>query len=188
VSDEYAALIARRDELDRQRFHLEAEQSRLHTECSRIKPATADQEARILALVDGRDVDEARPDSPQQRFTAVTQELNDLRKAQDVVRQRLVQARLNASKTICDQFAPEHQRRVRKIVDALLVLNDACADYAELADEFNDRDVAWSYLQPMQLTRYGQPNSSVCMAGIYLRDAAQRGFIDASEIPSKLRE
>jgi hypothetical protein len=66
-------------------------------------------------------------------------------------------------------------------------LRESMLAYQTLADALNDKDIAWSPLSPSQLLALGHPLDSQSRLAIYLRDKAKDGFLDAKEIPAKIR-
>jgi hypothetical protein len=103
-----------------------------------------------------------------------------------VIDKRLSAERGRASLMVCDQVRGEHRRLVRDMCARLMDLRESMLAYQILADDLNDKDIAWSPLSPSQLLALGHPLDSQSRLAIYLRDKAKDGFLDAKEIPAKI--
>ena len=185
VSPEYAALVARRDELQAEQHGHRTELAEISRAISAAAPAT-DRAARAARVIDGDQASLSVADL-QQRRGGHQRRLADLDAALEVLDDRIREARMTASAIIRDRVEPQHRALVRTICDRLLALHDASRAYHEFVTELNDGQVAWSALRPMFPAFLGDPRSAQGVVAIYLAEAANYGFIPAASIPAKLR-
>jgi septal ring factor EnvC (AmiA/AmiB activator) len=185
VSPEYAALVARRDELQTEQAGLRTELGDISRAIAAAAPAT-DRAARAARVIDGDQASLSLADL-QERRAAHQRRLADLDEGLEVLDGRVREARMTASAMIRDRIEPQHRALVRTICDRLLALHEASRAYHKFATELNDGTVAWSDLRPMFPAFLGDPGSAQSSVAIFLAEAANYGFIPAALIPAKLR-
>ncbi|WP_275783106.1 hypothetical protein [Pararhizobium gei] len=152
------------------------------------RPAIPEKTGRVAALLgDALPDDDEAPDGLRSRLKAIAAERVDLRAAIDIAQQRLTTARFGASKTICDEVRPVYAARVKAVADALLSAHDAHSELLVLIDELNTNDIAWTgAMAPMHADRILGHRSD--RLAIWLKDAADGGFISKSETPKELQQ
>lgn len=183
---EYAALIAKRTEIERTRVGVQGEVDKLLRAISETTTpmAVVKRGQRVAELLG----DPAPADVPDNsKIPPLNQRLADLRIARVEIDRRISEARLAASRKICEAIKPEYGEVVRRLCMALLAVHEAHLDYRQFAGELNDADLAWSgYLTPMHPQMLGDPRDPQSRLGIYLRDAVEHGLLDDSEVPDEL--
>jgi len=119
----------------------------------------------------------------------VIRRLGDLDAAADLLRARIDVESRKASAIIVDQVAGKHRELVIALCETLIEAHKANRAYHELADALNNDSVSWTCLYPSQPnTLLGQPTDKYGPVPLYLRQAVTNGFLDASAIPSELRQ
>jgi chromosome segregation ATPase len=164
---------------------IDREEDDLRFRLSNRKPG-AEKTSRVAALL-GEEVDDdnSAPDGVSERLKQLAGERVDLRAAIEIATQRLATARHSASKIICAEVREEYTVRVKAVTDTLIAAHQAHADLLELAEQLNDRNIAWTgSLPPMHATAiFGHDSGRI--SG-WLKDAANAGFIEQKSIPSEL--
>lgn len=148
-------------------------------------PPKAEVTGRIAALL-GDAVPDGAPVGANARLTAIAAERSDLRSAVDIAQERLAQARFAASRVIAAEVAPVYAERVQALARALVSAHAAQVQLLDLIADLNREDVVWTgAMPPMQADIvFGHLGGTLA---VWLKDAANSGFIKTSDIPSELR-
>ena len=165
---------------------LDTEESELNFRISN-RPPTAEKTGRVAALLgDAAPEEDDAPDGLRARLKAIAAERVDLRAAIDIASQRLAAARFGASRTICAEVAPSYADRVQAVAKTLLAAHAAHNELLELIDDLNREDVVWTgEMAPMQADRVLGHQSG--RLAVWLREAADAGFVKADDIPQELK-
>src|SRR5262249_48250477 len=140
---------------------------------------------KIAELIGDRLPDTAIP--TRERLAELQQHARALKEAVAVLEGRISQERLAASALVCDQVSEEHRRRAREISLRLLDVREAMLGYVKLVDLLNSEDIAWSHIGPAQVLALGDPHDRQSRLALYLRQMAEAGHLDATEIPEAIR-
>lgn len=181
VSPRYQSLVERKAALTRRLGELEKQ---LREESVKATQSRKDRQERIAELLDPNSVIAAAPGQVQVVPSANATYLQTLHDEVTTTKQALTQIddlingeRLVASAIICETMAPEHKRRVRAIVSAMVSLVEACGDYRAFMDAMNGENIAWASLRPML------PMWFADRADSYFREAVTYEFVTADELP-----
>jgi hypothetical protein len=192
VSQEYARLKARRDELMAEEVRLF---NRSREFSSRARAGiTTEKPAKTLTVQDQRVAEllgDPKPKAPELEtlltsLSGVEHRRADVRAAIELLESRMAVERRNASAIVCERIAPEYRALVADICEKLLELYAAVGRYEDYTDKLNEKQIAWANLWPMPLSfasnrgiRGAMPSDAVR----YLREAARQGFIKPSRLP-----
>ena len=183
VSPEYAALRARRSELQAERNNVRTKLDELAVASAKRAVANGQPSNDRVAALAGLPTPPPQDDSAE-----LYNNLADLDEALEIIDRKLVDARMVASTIIRERIAPRYGEIIGEIVDRLLVLRDVQMEYDALTDALNAADVAWSALGPMPLFRMlGVPRDREGVVAAYVREAAERGYFPKSRVPEDLR-
>ncbi|PZU18948.1 MAG: hypothetical protein DI589_22975 [Shinella sp.] len=142
------------------------------------------QRDRVAALLEG----DGKPAStPTRRIEDISQDIYDVQDALEIIARDISTERMKASNEICTQIAPQHRELVRDLWQAMLVMNTACLAYRAFMQDVNGKNIAWSQLRPMYPSWAGEHDDRMSVVALWLREAAQYGFITDAEIPEHLR-
>lgn len=198
VSPELAAARARRNELTLKQSSLQLELNELAHELANFRASEAagrrpvDHEAdrRVAALVDGVAPVAVQPPphmAALEKIKQKNQEVDDIKKAIEILDDRISKLVWSASAKVCEKVAPIYAERVAAVARALIKLHAEHVLYDDFADAMNNERVWWAQLNPMPprfLDASRDKNGNVAR---YLKEAAASGFISADEIPERLR-
>lgn len=185
ASPQYAKLVLRKEELHAERAATDKEIVRI-AKALRTAPQVLHR-AKIAELLGDQIPGGETPAPSRERLNELRQHIIAIDEALSLIETRITQERIKASAVVCDQVHDEHRRRVRDICFKLIDLREAMLSYSQLADTFNDEDIAWSRLSPMPLLVLGNPRDRQSAAALYLREAYKSGFIDQKELPEAIR-
>lgn len=168
-SAEYAALVAKRDELFEKQpalrvERLELERAITESPAPTLRPGVAELLGESSDSTTGL----------RARLAEVAKLERDVEAALEVIRERLAVARTAASKAICSQVKPEYGRRVAAICDALKAVAAARAEYDALRDELEREDVAWGSLGPVFLGFLGDARDGHVQR--FIHEAREAGY------------
>ncbi|SDC02539.1 hypothetical protein SAMN05216337_100154 [Bradyrhizobium brasilense] len=171
-SPEYAALIAKRQELQERYSALNAERSKLRREIEAEKSKGGQRLSSDVAKLLGDDpVDSVSALSKQLR--EVTTEMGNIESAQEVLRRRIDEARNNASKVVCDTVRQEYQRRLGALCNAARALEAARQDLDALLDQLDAEDIRKDYLRVITPHFMGDRRDG--KVGYFLKECAGAG-------------
>lgn len=181
VSPRYKALVERKTELIERRLNIEKQ---IQEESTKGTKTVKDRQDRVQELLDPNSGIASSSDDPHDvpsanfsYLQALAEELQNVKQALDQIGGLISSESLVASAAICEKLAPDHRRRVRSVIEAIVPLVDACNQYREFMDRVNDKNVAWSSLQPMF------PMGLADRIGLYLDEAVKCGFATREELP-----
>jgi chromosome segregation ATPase len=173
ASPEYAALIAKRQELQDRYSALNAERSKLRKDIEAAKAAGGQRLSTGVAALLGEDpVDSVTALSKRLREVVTT--MSDVENAQEVLRRRIDEARNVASKIVCDGVSQEYQRRLGAMCDAARALEAARQDHDALLDDLEREDVRKDYLRPVVPFFLGDRRDG--KVSYFLREAKGAGY------------
>lgn len=199
ASPELAAARARRTELHLKQSALQTELNELARELATFRaseaasrrPVNHEAEQRIAALVDGVAPVAVQPPPPHmaalEKVTKKNQELDDIKKAVEILDDRIAQLVRTASNKVCEKVAPIYAGRIAAVARALIKLHEAHVEYDDFADTMNAERVWWGQLNPMPPRFLDSSSDKSGHVARYLKEAAASGFIDPAEIPERLR-
>jgi phage shock protein A len=154
ASSEYAALIAKRQELQDRYSELNAERSKLRKDIEAAKAAGGQRlSAGVAALLGEDPVDSVT--ALTKRLREVATAMSDSEVAIEVLRRRISEERDRASKTVCDSIRQEHQRRLGVVCDCARALESAREEYELLMDALDAEDVRKDFLPPVRASFLG---------------------------------
>jgi hypothetical protein len=187
-----AALVARLTDLEQRRKALFAELRALPiTEDTRpLEPRAATQlssQERLTAELLGREpvlTETARALAPNERLFVINASLRAIDEAIKTLRAEYQTERLARSRLISARLKPENARHVATIARALLALRAAQVEYLNFTEGYIKQNVELVGLDVMHPDFAGHPNDRSSRAAYYIREAAQHGFIAASEVPA----
>ncbi len=180
VSEKYRSLVARRDELHADARALRDEQREA---LKAIADRAEEKKKRVVSIV-------SKLSKPKQHRdpNVIGEEIQDITDAIGLIEVQMGACAMEASIKIREIIEPDHARAVTRIADAMLALRDAFSDYKAIADELNAKGVAWTALRPMHPNFIGDPDNRFGPIALWLKEAAQYGFIKNSSIPEALRD
>lgn len=187
VSEEFRRLTDKRDKLAARLGKLQAEHADLMAEIARtvVSQSRRERDQRVAALLD--DETAMVVSKPHVRLSEVNREISDVKAALAVLEDQIGQARYRASEKIVEDVRPAYAQRVAANCDALLKLRESSADYLELTNALQEKDISWLQLEPLPVSFAGNPHDRYSKTAIYLREAAKAGYFDYSRIPAELR-
>jgi len=190
VLPEYAELMDRRRKLVALQASLNEQwnevSNKLHLAARNQSSVVTDEDVRVGTLL-GDEVKGATLKSDRDLVTQLQQQMDDCRRALDVLADRIRVARREASQRICLQLADAHKALVKDIADGLIALHRANAAYDEFAGELIKRDVAWTSLRPSHPTFIGSPKDRHGIVAHYLRELIRNDLIPGSMLPEELQ-
>jgi hypothetical protein len=149
ASPEYAALIARRNDLEQSYAKLNAERSKLHEEIIAAKAAGGERLSAGVARLLGEE-SEGSVTELSKRLRDIVAEMGNIEDAREVLRCRTSEARDKASKVVCDTVRQEYKCRLAALCDAARALEVARQDHDALLDQMDVEDVNKNFLRPIQ--------------------------------------
>ncbi|PVE26436.1 hypothetical protein DC522_01345 [Microvirga sp. KLBC 81] len=188
LSPTYAALVKKQREIHNEINQIRAETEAVKNEILEHKanPTVTPQQQRVAEILGDEIAPKAGAELPT-RLQALTKRRSDLDAAQVELTRRISEERGRASRLVCDQVRDHHKQLVKNICEKLLVLHEAHIAYAQFTNALSAEDVAWTALHPMFPSLLGNPHDNQSRAALYLREAAQNGFISRDDIPKELR-
>jgi hypothetical protein len=171
VDEIYAGLLTKQGELNNKLSALRQEKRTLEkaidTDKSReVKPSIAEllgDEPGTKAL-------------NRKRLAEVRAEIADVEMALTVVDQRIRDAKGPASTAVCAAVRPEYAKRVKAMVEAAKMLDEAHKSYDELRFQFEANDIAWTSLRPMTPAFLGASNEQDRRLARFVREAEEAGY------------
>ncbi|WP_247412302.1 hypothetical protein [Bradyrhizobium sp. 23] len=148
-SSEFAALIAKRQDLEQSYSKLNAERSNLLDEIKVAKAAGGERLSVGVARLLGEET-EGSVTELAKRLRDVVAEMGVIEDTREVLRRRTDEARDKASKIICSATLPEYRRRLKALCDAARELEEARQHHDHLLDQLDVEDVNKNYLRPIQ--------------------------------------
>ena len=146
IDKDYAALVARRDDLLGRQAELRSRRAELEERISKMpEPAVRASVAQLLGDT---------PDSKsglRQELSALVAEARDIDAALEVLRQRIAAARGKASVAVCAAVKGEYRARVAGVAEALRAVATAREHLHQLPDALEAEDVAWGPRGPVSL-------------------------------------
>lgn len=189
--EEYDRLFTQRSELVRQRSAAQHEIDSLYSamRAATISESILKRSTRVAELL-GDDLPTAQAIDTS-KIPGLSEQVAALTVAIEEVDRRLVGARGQVSQEITREIKPYHENLVHRICFAALSLHELAVEYRQLADQLNDRDVAWAGgigfgLRPMHVRFFGEPNDPHSRLAIYLREAIEYCGFDPALIPDKI--
>jgi len=189
ASPEYGELLGLQSELQLRLNNINEEKARLDdflatSARSGVSAYTRESDIRIAALI-GDVVEDESILGKRTRCSELVEEERDVRRAMEIVTDRLRAARRDASQIICGQIADHHGQLVAEIGAKMIELGHAVANYYRLVDDLNQKEVAWTSLKPSQPPFIGDPNDPYGSVRLYLNSIAASGFIVPASIPER---
>lgn len=174
------------DALDRQRGD---ELARLNGFDREDRLSDIEIAARLLVSNDAPPMPTSSKEKLRESVAEMAHRLAVLRMAIDMQRKNIEQLRAEIGKQIALELMPQHVANVRKVIDALLVLNDALEAEHNLRQECFDNDVPISSLiRPMPFPGCGRLSQDNSRLFLYLADAAEHGFIEKRDLPESVQK
>lgn len=171
ASPDYAALIAKKTEL--QAKHSELTRERRTLEKAIAADTSRETPVRVAELLG----DEPGSKSlNRRRIAEIASVASDIDAAIRVIDQRIRDAKGAASQLVCAATRPEYGRRVKAMVDAAKLLDAAHKHYDELRFQFEAEDVAWGSLIPMTPSFLGGSNEPDRRLARFVREAEAAGY------------
>jgi DNA repair exonuclease SbcCD ATPase subunit len=168
----YAALVAKRDELNERYRGLNAERSRLGHEIEEAKAAGGERLNADVARLLG-DSPEGSVSELSRQLREVVIEMGNIESAQEVLRRRIDEARNIASKTVCATVRQEYQRRLGAVCDAAKILESAREQHDALLDDIEREDVSLAHLRPVRAHFLGDRRDG--KVSHFLREVSEAG-------------
>lgn len=172
ASPEYAALIAKRQELEQTYSKLNTEHSKLLEEITAAKAAGGQRLSPGVAALLG--------DEPADSITELSKQLSDvvaamsnIEDAREVLYRRTGEARDKASKVVCDMVRQEYQHRLGVLCDAARALEAARQHHDELLDWLDVEDINKNYLPVIQPHFMGDRRDG--KVSYFLREVKEKG-------------
>ena len=128
-----------------------------------------------------------RPKEAHRPAPEVHSDILAVEAALEELRQQAIEEVLTASSTIRERVAPRHAALVADMAEHMLALHASFADYVAFTGELNGKGIAWAQLRAMHPAFCGEPSDPWSPVAMWLREAAQYGFIDREQIPEGLR-
>jgi hypothetical protein len=92
-------------------------------------------------------------------------------------------------KQISLELKPAHAENVRKVIAALLVLDEAIGAESDLRDTCNERGIPISaHIRAMPVHSIGRLKDENSRLSAYIREAVEFGMIDAADVPAIVRD
>ncbi|MGY0574052.1 hypothetical protein ACTGJ9_025730 [Bradyrhizobium sp. RDM12] len=149
TSPEFAALIAKRHELEQSYSKLNAERSNLLDEIKAAKAAGGERLSAGVARLLGEEA-EGSVTELSKRLRDVVAEMGVIEDTREVLRRRTDEARDKASKIVCSASLLEYQRRLKSLCEAARALEAAREEHDALLDDLESEDVRLGYLRPVR--------------------------------------
>jgi len=111
-----------------------------------------------------------------------------LREAVKLQRQKLDQARDDASLAVCSAAEDENAANLRNVTRSLIVLAEAVAQMYALINRLADGDAQTGWLRTLELNTLGDPTDFYSLTAQRLRDAYVWRVIEEEEIPKDWRD
>ncbi|MCK1420716.1 hypothetical protein IVB14_05165 [Bradyrhizobium sp. 180] len=147
-SPEFAALIAKRQELEQNYAKLNTERSKLLEEIKAAKAAGGEHLNSSVARILG-DAAKGSIGELSKRLRDIVTEMSNIEDAREVLYRRTGEARDKASKIVCSAVRHEYKRRLAALCDAARALEAAREDHDALIDDLEREDVRLGYLAPI---------------------------------------
>ncbi|MFT4116581.1 hypothetical protein [Bradyrhizobium sp.] len=144
-SQEYAGLVAKRQEVSELLSSLNKEAADLDTQIAAAPKAP--HSAGVSRLLG--DPEDSAPHLRKRR-REVSGEIADAETALQVLARRIAAARDVASKAACDAVRGEYQRRLSVVCDAARALEAARNDHDALLDDLEREDINLAFLRPVR--------------------------------------
>ncbi|MER9900105.1 hypothetical protein [Mesorhizobium sp. M0130] len=169
-SPAYAALLAKRLELNVSRGDLQTERRKLEKEIA------ADTSKAVLrpAIANLLGDDEDSKSHNFKRISEIHRSVADIDVALEVLRERIAVERGKASRIVCDAVRPEYQKRAAVVAKALETVQAARASYDDLRNQFEAEDISWGSLGPLTLGWLGDPRDGHIPR--FLNDVREAGY------------
>lgn len=180
VSPEYTELLQKR-------VTLRGEQTAVNDKISTVmaarlsSPQSAAREERIASIMG----DEKRQQplvKDALEFAALTQRADDIRRALEILEDRIGGARGRASRLACEKLAPDYDRTNKAIAETLAAFYEAVKANKAMRDAIDAEDISRAYLN-----QYGIPEKVSGHLGRLLQEAAAEGIISKSSLPKELQ-
>ncbi|TWI08909.1 hypothetical protein LPJ38_26495 [Bradyrhizobium daqingense] len=171
-SPEYAALVAKQNELHNRYVNLRDERSKLDRDIEAEKAAGGQRVAPDVARLLGDPEDSVTGLS--QRLRVVATEMANIEAAQEILRRRVEEARGRASAMVCATVRPEYGRRLRVLCTLLSEVEAARRSLDELFDDLDREDVARAYLNPVVPFFLGDRTDG--KISYFLKECAEAGY------------
>jgi hypothetical protein len=123
------------------------------------------------------------------RAISLSQELDTIREARDVLLPEIRRAHLLGSAALCRALAPEYQIIADKVCDALLALGEAAVLNEEWLADLRRQGAAFSMLRPVLVRGPDESGDPIARIRRLLEWAAEGGgWFDAAQIPTAWRK
>jgi hypothetical protein len=171
ASTDYAALVAKRSELQTRQLELSRERRTL--EKAIAADTSRETPTRVAELLGDRPGSKSLN---RKRVAEIASVVSDIETAVSVVDQRIRDAKGAASQLVCAAARPEYARRVKAMVDAAKLLDAAHKHYDDLRFAFEAEDVSWGSLIPMTPAFLGSSMEPDRRLARFVRDAVAAGY------------
>ncbi|WP_394889546.1 hypothetical protein ACG873_30250 [Mesorhizobium sp. AaZ16] len=186
VSDDYARLIAKKQELQSTHTDLQVErraiEKRMQAQVGTVQPNA--EVARLL----GDETAGIPYGEDRKRLQQILTMVRDIEQALVTLEGRIAIERGKASKLVCQKVERTYADHVGAICTALITANQKHRDLVQMVDALEREDVAWTgFFYPMQPVLLGGATDSQSRLAFYLREACQNGFLAGDAIPKEFR-
>lgn len=184
---EYGAAFQRLQDLIAEHRRLVTERNALQAKLYRgeVQPSS-DRERRVAALAGLAPPAERGGD--RDKLLELEERLSDIEGAQEALRIRLMELRLEASHVICDRVADQHREMVRSMAATLAQFHAQWTAYEGLLNRLRGADVAIGRLRvnPPLFAGAVPANPQDGLAR-WFKDVLADGHLDRAELPEAYR-
>lgn len=170
---------------------LESERDGLQGRLNQLahEPKKSKMDEAADALIQDGEISLSTLDSVRQNMAQLVDRIQVHRHAIEKQRRHIAGLVSEISKTIAQEMLPTHKANVKKVVRALLALDQAMIAEHQLRDDLYVNGIEYaSAIRPMPITRLGTSLDRFSILSGYLLEALEHGFITEAELPERLHK